>query len=109
MNKLTQINRKDMFSSYLRKFAPTEEQKILINSGNRSICCAGPGSGKSTSLLGKALKLLKNGLNSEHIVFLMYSKTAEENLRDKIKKLFPKKVFLEFIHITVSLKRNLKR
>jgi hypothetical protein len=59
----------------------TDEQQAVINHGKGpALCIATAGSGKSTALIARIGRLLKEGTRSEKICAITFSKKASEDL-----------------------------
>ena len=77
---------KDLFPNPL-----TQEQRLcIVDDSYRTLVIASAGSGKTTTLIGKYVFLLKEGLASpKGILVLAFNKAIEQELKEKIKKLVP--------------------
>ncbi len=69
----------------------TQEQRLcIVDNSRRTLVIASAGSGKTTTLLGKYVFLLKEGLATQReILVLAFNKAIEQELGEKIKKLVP--------------------
>jgi superfamily I DNA/RNA helicase len=71
-------------------FAPTDEQKLVIDSKSpRLIVFGGPGSGKTSTLIETVVSLIKSdgvkpGIDPNSILVLTYGRERASELRDKI-------------------------
>ena len=66
-------------------FAPTPEQKIVIDSKSpRLIVFGGPGTGKTTTLTQTVVSQIKSGVDPNSILVLTYGRERASELRDQI-------------------------
>ena len=66
-------------------FAPTPEQKLVIDSKSpRLIVFGGPGTGKTTTLTETVVSQIKSGVNPNSILVLTYGRERASELRDQI-------------------------
>ncbi len=64
-----------------------QEQKLAAqHSSERLLVLAGPGTGKTSALIGRYLHLLENGVPSEKILCCSFSKKAAEEIKTRVKK-----------------------
>lgn len=62
-----------------------EEQQAVVDAREGYWCCmAGPGSGKSASLVARFAALIKEGISPDDILSLSFTRTAAKNLRDRV-------------------------
>ena len=57
---------------------PTEEQKKIIDLDEDTIVIANPGTGKTTTLAFKVIKLLKQNVEPEEILCITYTEKAKK-------------------------------
>ena len=66
-------------------FAPTSEQKLVIDSKSpRLIVFGGPGTGKTTTLTETVVSQIKSGVDPNSILVLTYGRERASELRDQI-------------------------
>ena len=66
-------------------FAPTPEQKLVIDSKSpRLIVFGGPGTGKTTTLTQTVVSQIKSGVDPNSILVLTYGRERASELRDQI-------------------------
>ena len=63
---------------------PTPEQQEIIDSDNDIIVISNPGTGKTTTLSFKVIKLLENKVNPENILCITFTKKAQKEMFDAI-------------------------
>ena len=63
---------------------PTPEQQDIIDSDNDIIVVSNPGTGKTTTLSFKVIKLLENKVNPENILCITFTKKAQKEMFDAI-------------------------
>ena len=75
-------------SEQRNKIIPREDQKPVLEyqKGYMGISAV-PGAGKTTILLELIIRLLKRGINPEHIFVLTYMDSAARNFRERIKNI----------------------
>jgi len=62
----------------------TDSQKKVINKTNgKMLVCAGPGSGKTATLIGRIKKLIEDGVPPEFILAITFSKDAAMELKER--------------------------
>lgn len=65
---------------------PTDEQLAVIqHTGEHSLVCAVPGSGKTSTLVNRVEHLLSSGTLASNIIVLMYNKAAAEDFKVRLK------------------------
>ena len=62
----------------------SEEQQDIINSENNTIVVSNPGTGKTTTLSLKVIKLLKDGARPESILCITFTNKAKKEMFDAI-------------------------
>jgi len=73
---------------------PTSQQEKIINFDKNSIVISNPGTGKTTTLSWKVMKLLEKGVKPEDILCITFTEKAKKEMFDKILEM-SKGVFLE--------------
>ena len=64
-----------------------QEQKLAAqHSSERLLVLAGPGTGKTSALIGRYLHLLEDGVPSEKILCCSFSRKAAEEIKTRIKE-----------------------
>lgn len=63
---------------------PSPEQDEIIHSSGNTIVISNPGTGKTTTLSLKVVKLLENGLNPENILCITFTEKAKKEMFEKI-------------------------
>lgn len=61
-----------------------QQKKIISHRGSHALVSAGPGSGKSTTLIGLIISLLQSELTSKDILVLMFNKSAQKDFTKKL-------------------------
>lgn len=81
-----------------RKPAEDEETELALNDSQKAaahlakgpqLVDAGPGTGKTRTLVGRALHLLASGVSAENILVLTFSNKATEELRNRLHRFAP--------------------
>ena len=81
---------KEFFDSLFPNPLTREQRLCIVDDSRRTLVIASAGSGKTTTLLGKYVFLLKEGLaTQQEILVLAFNKAIEQELGEKIKKLVP--------------------
>lgn len=81
---------KEFFDSLFPNPLTQEQRLCIVDDSRRTLVIASAGSGKTTTLLGKYVFLLKEGLATQReILVLAFNKAIERELGEKIKKLVP--------------------
>ena len=84
------LKHKDLFDNLFPHPLTQEQRLCIVDDSYRVLVIASAGSGKTTTLLGKYVFLLKEGLAApQEILILAFNKAIEQELRVKIKKLIP--------------------
>ena len=79
---------KDLFDHLFLNPLTQEQRLCIVDDSYRTLVIASAGSGKTTTLIGKYVFLLKEGLASpKEILVLAFNKAIEQELKEKIKKL----------------------
>ncbi len=79
---------KDLFDRLFPNPLTQEQRLCIVDDSYRTLVIASAGSGKTTTLIGKYVFLLKEGLASpKEILVLAFNKAIEQELKEKIKKL----------------------
>ena len=79
---------KDLFDHLFPNPLTQEQRLCIVDDSYRTLVIASAGSGKTTTLIGKYVFLLKEGLASpKEILVLAFNKAIEQELKEKIKKL----------------------
>ncbi|MGN1053462.1 MAG: UvrD-helicase domain-containing protein [Candidatus Scatosoma sp.] len=63
----------------------TEEQNAALNAEGRAIVSASAGSGKTTVMIEKIVRLILNGADVSQILALTFTKKAAQQMKDKLK------------------------
>ena len=63
---------------------PSLEQDEIIHSDKNTIVISNPGTGKTTTLSMKVMKLLENGVNPENILCITFTEKAKKEMFEKI-------------------------
>ncbi len=73
------------------EITPNEKQKECIeNIEGKYLVLAGPGTGKTFSVVERIKNMLKNGINPQKILCLTYSEAAANEMKNKIARSFDK-------------------
>ena len=81
---------REFFDSLFPNPLTREQRLCIVDDSRRTLVIASAGSGKTTTLLGKYVFLLKEGLATRReILVLAFNKAIEQELEEKIKKLVP--------------------
>ena len=84
------VKHKELFDSLFPNPLTQEQRLCIVDDSYRTLVIASAGSGKTTTLLGKYVFLLKEELATQReILVLAFNKAIEQELREKIKKLTP--------------------
>ncbi len=84
-------------SSHPGESAPSEQPDVVFNPAqeealsagpNPVLVVAGPGTGKTRTLIGRVIRLLKNGTNPRHILILTFTRAAARELQDRLVAVF---------------------
>ena len=79
---------KDLFDHLFPNPLTQEQRLCIVDDSYRTLVIASAGSGKTTTLIGKYVFLLKEGPASpKEILVLAFNKAIEQELKEKIKKL----------------------
>jgi len=90
-------------------FKPNPEQQAAIDAIQGSyVVIAGPGAGKSSTLIQRYLGMLVKGIPPQDILNLTFTKTAAENMVEKVGILGAEKVFRTFHSFAMELLRKEK-
>jgi len=69
-------------------FMLDDDQRAAAQASDRTtLVVAGPGSGKTAALVGRAVHLLQKGVAPERILALTFSRNAAEEMRDRLSQL----------------------
>lgn len=72
-----------------QKHKPTPEQQLAIDSNGRILVSASAGSGKTTTLVQRIIRQIKEGASLKRMLILVYNNAAADELREKLRtKLF---------------------
>lgn len=63
---------------------PSQEQEEIIHLDKNTIVISNPGTGKTTTLSWKVMKLLENGVKPENILCITFTEKAKKEMFDKI-------------------------
>jgi len=63
---------------------PSAEQEKIIKFDNNAIVVSNPGTGKTTTLSWKVMRLLENGVNPEDILCITFTEKAKKEMFEKI-------------------------
>lgn len=81
---------KELFDSLFAHPLTHEQRLCIVDDSYRTLVIASAGSGKTTTLLGKYVFLIREELAApQEILVLAFNKSIERELREKIKKLVP--------------------
>ncbi|MEZ0343196.1 MAG: UvrD-helicase domain-containing protein, partial [Caldimicrobium sp.] len=69
------------------EFLTSQEQKKILESSGDVLVIAGPGTGKTFTLLLKVKALLEEGVSPEKIKLLTFSLKTSHELRERLSKL----------------------
>lgn len=82
------VKYKEFFDSLFPNPLTQEQRLCIVDDSRRTLVIASAGSGKTATLLGKYVFLLKEGLATQReILVLAFNKSIEQELGEKIKKL----------------------
>ena len=68
-------------------FNPAQEEALTAGP-NPVLVVAGPGTGKTRTLIGRVIRLLKKGTNPRHILILTFTRAAARELQDRLVAVF---------------------
>lgn len=84
------VKYEEFFDSLFPNPLTREQRLCIVDDSRRTLVIASAGSGKTTTLLGKYVFLLKEGFATQReILVLAFNKAIEQELGEKIKKLVP--------------------
>ena len=84
------LKHKQLFDSLFAHPLTQEQRLCIVDDSYRTLVIASAGSGKTTTLLGKYVFLIREELAApREILVLAFNKSIEQELREKIKKLVP--------------------
>lgn len=63
-----------------------DQNKIIVHEHGHAIVMASPGSGKTTTMVGRLLYLLEQGVSPRDIVVLMFNNSAQKEFSEKLSK-----------------------
>ncbi|SMH72605.1 UvrD-helicase domain-containing protein [Candidatus Nitrosotalea okcheonensis] len=63
---------------------PSQEQEKIIKFDNNAIVVSNPGTGKTTTLSWKVMRLLETGVNPENILCITFTEKAKKEMFEKI-------------------------
>ena len=63
---------------------PSQEQEKIIKFNDNAIIISNPGTGKTTTLSWKVMKLLESGVNPENILCITFTEKAKKEMFEKI-------------------------
>ncbi|MCI4453994.1 MAG: UvrD-helicase domain-containing protein, partial [Thermodesulfobacterium sp.] len=76
----------------------SEEQKLVLSTPGDLLVIAGPGSGKTRTLVAKVVRLLEEGVSPEKIYLLTFSVKVSLELRKRLEELGLKGVKVDTFH-----------
>lgn len=76
----------------------SEEQKLVLSTPGDLLVIAGPGSGKTRTLVSKVVRLLEEGVLPEKIYLLTFSVKVSLELRKRLEELGLKGVKVDTFH-----------
>ena len=84
------LKHKELFDSLFAHPLTQEQRLCIVDDSYRTLVIASAGSGKTTTLMGKYVFLIREELATpREILVLAFNKSIERELREKIKKLVP--------------------
>lgn len=63
-----------------------EQSKVIKHIYGPLLCIAGPGSGKTTSIIQRVINMIENGVNPNSILVVTFTKAAADDMRQKFLK-----------------------
>ena len=63
-----------------------EQKKIIEHVSGPLLCIAGPGSGKTTSIIERVVHMTHNGVNPNNILVVTFTKAAAEDMKKKYER-----------------------
>lgn len=64
----------------------SEQQRVVDHTGGHAKVLAGAGSGKSTTMVARIVRLLESGMPQESILVIMFNKDASESFKEKLRR-----------------------
>ena len=64
----------------------TDEQRLAINAKGRTIVSASAGSGKTTVMIEKIIRLIKDGCDVDELLAVTFTKKAAAQMKEKLSK-----------------------
>lgn len=81
------LEKKSEFSKFPVSAEPNSEQQAAIEAeGARILVSAGPGTGKTFTLVSRLQRLLKQGAAPEHIVAITFTTRTAEEMQERLRK-----------------------
>ncbi|MGE5693154.1 MAG: UvrD-helicase domain-containing protein, partial [Candidatus Zixiibacteriota bacterium] len=74
----------------MAKFPSEEQEKVILHSGRPLIVIAAPGTGKTSTIVARMIRLLKEDLNRE-VSFITFTRTSRRDTDKKVTNEFDKK------------------
>lgn len=79
-------NNKTFFDNINSHSLDITQREIIVSEEDASLVIAGAGSGKSLTIIGKILYLIKNGTNPKDILVISFTNEASNNLKNTLLK-----------------------
>ncbi|XP_010246078.1 PREDICTED: ATP-dependent DNA helicase SRS2-like protein At4g25120 isoform X2 [Nelumbo nucifera] len=90
------------YSEYLRGLNDKQQEAALSDVSVPLMIIAGPGSGKTSTMVGRVLTLLNEGIGASHILAMTFTTAAASEMRDRIGavtgKLVAKELMISTFH-----------
>ncbi|KAK9293210.1 hypothetical protein L1049_021199 [Liquidambar formosana] len=86
-SKLKEIQSRSMpeeYSKYLQSLNDRQQEAACTDISTPLMIVAGPGSGKTSTMVGRVLMLLNEGIGSSHILAMTFTTAAASEMRDRI-------------------------
>ncbi len=79
-------NNKKLFDNINGTSLDNNQREIIVSEENSALLIAGAGSGKTLTIIGRLIYLIKKGVNPKDILVISFTKEASINLKNKLLK-----------------------
>lgn len=83
------------YREYFQKLNDAQREAACCDIGQPLMIVAGPGSGKTSTMVGRVLTLLKEGIGPANILAMTFTTAAASEMRDRIKAVVGKEIAKE--------------
>ncbi|GAQ83934.1 ATP-dependent DNA helicase [Klebsormidium nitens] len=78
------IGEDDGMPGYLRKLNPSQREAVLMGADRPLLVLAGPGSGKTSTMVARLLYLLSQGVKASQVLALTFTIAAASEMRERV-------------------------